>query len=704
MEENTREKTAREKTARPRTAEDFPLQFARTRRFSLGVPKNFTVSPDGERVLFVRTADGRSPLGSLWLFEDGEERVLVDPRGLGEPDEVPRAELARRERARESGGGIVSYATDAAVRTVVFALSGALWLAGTDGSAPRPLPTAGPAVDPRLSPDGTLVSYVTGRALHVVRTDGTGDRRLLAPEGPEISYGLTDHVSAESIGRARSSWWSPDGSALLVVRVDESPVRHWYLSDPAHPDKAPRVLAYPAAGTANAVVSLVVVRVDGERVAVRLPRSADPATHPSGTWTDPAFEYLVEGGWDAEGPYATVQTRDQRTAYDLAVDPVSGATEVTGRHHDDHWLEFTPGATASTRSGACPGDGLPPGPEVRAILGSAGDTVYFTASDEPTETHVWAYTPGSGRTRLTQEPGVHTAAVGGGTLVLDSRTPHDHTVTVLRDGRPAGRIGVLSERPLVTPAPLFLSLGERELRTALYLPSWHREGAARLPVVVHSYGGPGMQTVVRTGAWHHAVNQWFAEQGFAVLSVDGRGTPGRGEAWRTSIHGDQLTPVLEDQIDALRAAAERFPDLDTGRVGIRGWSFGGYLAAAAVLHRPDVFHAAVAGAAPTDLALYDTHWKERYLGHPDVQPENYERCSLVAHAHKLTRPLQLVHGMADDNVVPAHMLRFSQALLAAGRPHSVLPLAGQSHMVTAEGVADTLLWLDLAFLKNSLGA
>ncbi|GAA0582079.1 S9 family peptidase [Streptomyces crystallinus] len=688
----------------PHTTEDFPLQFARTRRFSLGVPKAFTVSPDGERVLFLRTAGGRSALGSLWLFENGEERVLVDPLALGEPGEVPQAELIRRERARETGGGIVSYATDAAVRTVVFALHGALWLAGTDGSAPRPLRTAGPAVDPRLSPDGTLVSYVTGRALHVVRADGTGDRRLLAPEGPQVSYGLTDHVSAESIGRARSSWWAPDSSALLVVRVDESPVRRWYLGDPSDPAKEPRVLPYPAAGTANAEVSLVVVGVDGERVPVRLPEAAEAASHPAGAWTDPAFEYLVEGGWDATGPYATVQTRDQRTAYRLAVDPASGGTEVLERHHDDHWLEFTPGGMPLSRFRDALGDGPPAGLDVRAILGSSGDTVYFTASDEPTETHVWAYAPGSGCTRVTEEPGVHTATVGGDALVLESRTLDAHTVTVLRGGKPTGRIGVLSERPVLTPRPLFLSLGERELRTALYLPSWHREGAARLPVVIHSYGGPGLQTVVRAGAWFHAVNQWFAEQGFAVLSVDGRGTPGRGEAWRVSIHGDQLTPVLEDQVDALRAAAERFSDLDTDRVGIRGWSFGGYLAAAAVLHRPDVFHAAVAGAAPTDLTLYDTHWKERYLGHPDVQPENYERCSLVAHAHKLTRPLMLVQGMADDNVVPAHTLRFSQALLAAGKPHTVLPLVGESHMVTREGVADTLLWLNLEFLKKSLNA
>ncbi|MFD9790162.1 prolyl oligopeptidase family serine peptidase [Streptomyces sp. NPDC059070] len=686
-------------------AEDFPLQFARTARFTLGAPRQFTVSPDGERILFLRTAGGRSTTSSLWLFEDGGERVLGDPRALGDDgQEVPEAERIRRERARETGRGVVGYATDAAVRTAVFALAGELWLVGTDGGAPRPLPTAGPAVDPRLSPDGTLVSYVTDGALHVVRADGTGDRPLAVPEGPEVTYGLADHVSAESIGRERSSWWAPDGSALLAVRADTSPVGHWHLADASRPERAPRTLRYPAAGTPNAELSLHLLRLDGGRTRVRLPAAADPATHPAGAWTDPAFEYVVEGGWDAAGPYATVQTRDQRTAHRLDIDPVSGGTTVTDRQHAGTWLEFLPGATALARSGAALGADVPAELDVRAVLGRAGDTVYFTASDEPTETHVWARTPGAGCRRVTDEPGVHTAAVGGDTLVVDSRTPHGHTVTVLRGGRPGGRVAVLTEQPLVSPGPVFLALGERELRTALYLPSGHREGAARLPVLVHSYAGPGVQTVVRSSVWFHAVNQWFAEQGFAVLSIDGRGTPGRGAAWRRTVHGDQLTPVLDDQVDAVRAALARYPeDLDPERVGIRGWSFGGYLAAAAVLHRPDVFHAAVAGAAPTDLALYDTHWKERYLGHPGVQPENYARCSLVAHAHRLTRPLLLVQGMLDDNVVPAHLLRFSRALLAAGRPHSVLPLPDSTHLVTEEGVADTLLRLEVDFLKKSLG-
>jgi dipeptidyl-peptidase-4 len=198
------------------------------------------------------------------------------------------------------------------------------------------------------------------------------------------------------------------------------------------------------------------------------------------------------------------------------------------------------------------------------------------------------------------------------------------------------------------------------------------------------------------------VSQWFADQGFAVLVIDGRGVPGRGPAWDRTIRGDFATPVLQDQVDALGEAAAAYPDLDLGRVAIRGWSFGGYVAALAVLRRPDVFHAAVAGAPVTDHRLYDTHYMERYLGHPDEEPQNYERCSLIPDAPGLQRPLLLIHGLADDNVVVAHTLRLSAALMAAGRPHSVLPLSGVTHMTPQDVVAENRLRIELDFLKESL--
>ncbi|MFF4700512.1 S9 family peptidase [Streptomyces chattanoogensis] len=691
-------------------SDDFPRQFARTRRFSLGVPRHFTVSPDGRRVLFVRTGSGSDPVGRLWQYEDGAERLLADPVALvgTGAEAVPEEERLRRERARERSVGVVAYAADAAVGLVAFALSGALWAVRTEGGAPFPVPAAGPVVDPRPSPDGRHIAYVSQRSLHVTDLDGN-DRQVARSEGPEIAYGLSDYTAAESIGRPRGYWWAPDGRRLLVTRVDTSPVERRYISDPADPAKPPRAIRYPVAGTANAEVTVQLLALDGKRVDV--------------VWDRAAYEYLVAAGWDAHGPFLAVQNRDQRTVRTLAVDPATGATEVLHERTDPAWVELMAGTPARTASGALvlPEDsadtrcltvgGLrvtPDGLQVRAVLGVEGEQVLFTAGDDPLETHVWRYEPGLGSRRLSREPGRYGGAARGGTLVLAGVTPRGSEVTVVRgeagaDASPQA-LASLAEEPVIAPRASPLTLGKRELRAALHLPSWHTEGAGKLPVLLDPYGGPGLQMVGRDRGWPSCVSQWFAEQGFAVLVVDGRGTPGRGPAWEKAVHGDLLRPVLEDQVDALRAAGERFTDLDLERVGIRGWSFGGFLAAAAVLHRPEVFHAAVAGAPPTDQRLYDTYWKERFLGHPDEHPENYARSSLVGHGHRLRRPLLLIHGLADDNVAVANTLRFSAELLAAGRPHSVLPLPGATHAPSDDVVNENLLRFQRDFLLDALGA
>ncbi|GAA3233492.1 hypothetical protein GCM10020216_053750 [Nonomuraea helvata] len=276
------------------------------------------------------------------------------------------------------------------------------------------------------------------------------------------------------------------------------------------------------------------------------------------------------------------------------------------------------------------------------------------------------------------------------------------TTVVRRDGM-AVPIPSFAERPGLDLRVSLGRSGRRELATAVVLPSWHEQGSRRLPVLMDPYGGPhGQRVLNRRGAFLES--QWFAEQGFAVIVADGRGTPGRGPEFERAVLNDLATPALEDQIDALQGVAEQYPDdLDLTRVAIRGWSFGGFLAALAVLRRPDVFHAAVAGAPVTDWRLYDTCYTERYLGHPDEQPEVYEKSSLFADAAKLERPLLLIHGLADDNVVAAHTLRLSSALLAAGRQHSVLPLSGVTHMTPQEVVAENLLLLQVDFLKKSLG-
>lgn len=684
---------------------DFPRQLARTGRLSFGLPRALTVSPDGRRVLFLRTQAGDDPSGLLWLYRDGAERVLADPARLpAAPGGPPPEELARRERTRERSAGVVAYATDAEARTAVFALDGRLWIVDTAGGGPRPVPTPGPVTDPRPDPAGRRIAYVSGGALHVVDPATGTDRVLASPEGPDVGYGLAEYAAMESMGRLRGHWWAPDGSRLLVARVDESAVRRWWLADPAHPERPARSRRYPVAGTANAEVRLFVITLEGERHEV--------------VWDRAAYEYLATAGWDAHGPLLTVQSRDQRTADVLAADPGTGATTLLHRHRDPAWVELVPGTPARTASGAlvharddagtrrlCVGGEpvTPDGLQVDEVLRVAGERVLFTASTEPTEVHVWSWEPRTGPVRLSAEPGMHGAAAGGEVIVLDSRTPRGRTATVLRDGRPAGILVSLAEEPLVTPRITWLCTGPLELRTALLLPSWHRPGSGRLPVLAHPYGGAGLRLAVRTRDWWLCEAQWYAEAGFAVVVADGRGTPGRGPAWEKAFHGDKITAALEDQVTAVRGAAGRCQDLDTTRVGIRGWSYGGYLAAAAVLRRPDVFHAAVAGAPAFDQRLYDTHWQERFLGLPQEHPERYDRSSLLPDAPNLRRPLLIVHGLADDNVTVAHTLRMSAALLAAGRPHSVLPLAGAGHAVRQEKTAVGLMLHQLDFLRGALG-
>jgi dipeptidyl-peptidase-4 len=705
--------------------ESFPRQEARTRRFTLGVPRAFRVSPDGSRVTYLRTQGGSDPVTCLWVLdvEGGAERLAVDPRTLGGPvlgadaeADLPPEERARRERVRESAGGVVAYATDADLTLAVFSWSGRVWAVDVTqpGAAPYQVAVTGTALDPRPDPAGKRLAYVSAGALRVtgLSTENTEDQVLADPRGAAgVTFGLAEFIAAEEMDRTRGYWWSPDGSALLAERADETPVQRWHIADPANPGRPPAVVAYPAAGTPNAVTSLVLARLDGS--------SADVETGGA------AFPYLVTAAWpDGHDPLVVVQSRDQRTVRLLSVDPGTGRSTVLREDTDPVWLEIVPGVPAWTADGrliwtadrdgtrrllAGPPGSLepvtPPGLQVRGVLGVDGDTVLFSASDEPTEIGLWSYGPG-GLTRISDGGTVETGTAGGGTTVVASRGPDDDRAAfrVHRDGRVVAELASLSESPaLPAPRPTLFSAGQREIRTAVLLPSWHERGH-KLPVLLDPYGGPHAQRVLKSRA-SYLNAQWFAEHGFAVIVADGRGTPARGPEWERAVAGDLAGPVLEDQVEALHAAAERYPDLDTGRVAIRGWSFGGFLAALAVLRRPDVFGAAIAGAPVTDWRLYDTHYTERYLGQPDQEAEAYERSGLKIYAERVAehRPLMLIHGLADDNVVVAHTLRLSGTLLAAGYPHTVLPLTGITHMASQETVAENMLLLQLDFLRRALG-
>jgi dipeptidyl-peptidase-4 len=711
----------------------FPRQHASTRGFTLGEPRGFSVAAGGGRVAFLRSLAGDDPVNRLWVLDldQGERcaatRLVADPAALlGGPETLPPAERARRERVRERAAGIVAYAADRDLTVAAFALGGRLFVAdlggeGRGGSV-RELAVAGPVLDPRPDPSGQRVAYVTGGELHVAElcppAAGPPERLVAAepvaagqPPASAVSWGLAEFIAAEEMDRDRGYWWAPDGLRLAVARVDTAAVQRFHLADPANPTIAPVALRYPAAGTANADVCLFVVDLRGARVKVR--------------WDRAAFPYLVQVVWQRQGPLTLlVQSRDQTGTRLLAADPQTGSTSTLAAAHHPAWLEIVAGVpawltgqrlvatvddpTCDTRRLTVDGEPVtPPGLQVLEVLAAQGDQVWLRGSREPSEIHVWrvraaAATTAASLTQLSHGPGVHTAAAGGATLVLASAgLNHDGSaVSVHRDGRQVASVASAAARPALRPRVTLLRAGEHALRSALLLPAEQRPGP--LPVLLDPYGGPHTRRVLAARGGF-LIPQWFADQGFAVLVSDGRGTPGRGPAWEHAVYRDLAGPPLEDQVEALHAVAGSHPELALGRVAIRGWSFGGYLAALAVLRRPDVFHAAVAGAPVTDWRLYDTHYTERYLGDPRDDPEPYRRCSLLADAARLERPLLLIHGLADDNVVAAHTLRLSSLLLAAGRAHSVLPLSGVTHMTPQEVVAENLLLLQLAFLRAALG-
>jgi len=723
------------------SSDTFPRQHARTQRFTLGAPRDITVSADGRRVVFLRSSGGSDSVNGLWVLDvaTGEERLVGDPRALlagddaagkGEGGDLPAEERARRERARESGGGITGYATDRSSKVAAFALGGRLFAAGLVSGVARSLAAAGPVIDPRPDPTARRIAYVSGRLLCIGELDGSW--RVLAGGDPSeadtVSWGSADFIAAEEMHRFRGHWWSPDGNTIATCRVDTAPVAEWTIADPASPETPARTVRYPAAGSDNADVTLHLIGLNGTRTDV--------------DWDRTSFPYLAAIDWNDAGLIMTVQARDQRSTLTLQVDEITGETSLLTHDEDDAWVELVPGTPrllgdgtlvstadrADARRLMVAGEPVtPPDLQVRAVLSATTERVRFTANsiDDATSLHVWERTADGTLTALTDEPGIHSLISGGPTTAVRSASMDEPgaTVTVTRSPRDvegeAARVGSSghdvvetthiiashAETPLVVPNVEFFQTDDTGISVALLLPRDHQtrfEGRP-LPVLLDPYGGPHALRVQRS---HNAflASQWFADQGFAVVVADGRGTPGRGSAWERVLSGDLATAPLDDQIEAIEYVAKQSPALDMNRVGIRGWSFGGYLAALAVLRRPDLFHAAIAGAPVTEWRLYDTHYTERYLGDPKVSSDQYDASSLLPLAADLIRPLLLIHGLADDNVIAAHTLQLSSALLAAGRPHEVLPLVGVTHMTPQEQVAENLLLHQLDFLLRSLPA
>ncbi|MFC6014853.1 prolyl oligopeptidase family serine peptidase [Plantactinospora solaniradicis] len=672
------------------------------------------------------------------------------PHGPGTVDPTAAAphstEQALRERLRLSASGIAQYATDPAARVAVFTVSGRLFRADLINGDVVEVAVTGPVVDPRPDPTGQRLAYVTdashapepsgnggtsggadaagaGRIgqLRVVEHDGTDT--LLAGEDAGVTWGLAEFIAAEEFDRFRGYWWAPDGRSILAARVDESRLPRWHLHDPGDPASPPRSVAYPRAGGPNAEVSLHLLDLDGGWVDVH--------------WDRETYPYLVSVEWAETGPLITVLRRLQQHGLVLAVDPRTGETQVHAELADPRWVDPVAGTPRHLPDGRVLVGGelahdgydarclfadgtllTPPSLYVRRVVGwlpnrnGSPDLLVEGSNGEPSQQHLFRIRTAIGAggidaRRLTADPGWHSAVVGGDVLAVQARSLDQAggQWTVWQGDREVGVLRSSAATPPYAPRPALERVTDRRLPAAVVYPGNHVAGR-RLPVLLDVYGGPGHQEVVAArSVWLE--RQWWADSGFAVVTIDNRGTPGVAPSFEKVIHRRLADVILADQADALTALAGKHPDLDLGRVAIRGWSFGGWLAALAVLRRPDLFRCAIAGAPVTDWTLYDTAYTERYLGMPSDSPEVYAHHSLLELAREPVRapdearPILLVHGLADDNVVAAHTLRLSAALLATGRPHSVIPLTGATHMA-AGGAAERLLALELDFLRRHL--
>ena len=680
----------------------FPREFARTGAFRYGCPRNFDITDDS--VTFLRSADAYDARLGLWRFDiaTGSETPLVLPGQLAVDDaNLPAAERARRERLRESGAGITGFSMSGNGSRIVFAVGGVLWL--WDAMGLRSVESPGAVVDPRIDPTGEHVACVIDGSIHVYRFADASEIAHVTRAG--VTVGLVDFIAAEELNRYRGHWWAPAGDALLLETVDESQVPIWQIADPTYPDRTPLQHRYPHAGANNPSVGLLLHHLASEQTLEL-------------QWDRSTFEYLVAVHWSADGaPLIQLANREQTRFETFEVDTTTGTLRSLDIITGEPWLDVVPGTPTWLKNGRFLSsiddhaadcrritiDGSPVTPigfHVSHLVSAGARPVIAGSFDGRTATAL-RIEPDGTTTQLADGFAWHSFASNGSITVRirHSASSSDVVYEVLHDTDVIGAIAHHAESP-VMPSPQYVKLGSDELHAVVL---WPQQGfTGRLPIIMSPYGGPHHSRVL-AAAHLYAPDQWLANQGFAVIIADGRGTPGRGLAWDHAIVDKFAEITLTDQVAALDAALAMFPDeLDANRVAIRGWSYGGYLSALAVLARPDRFHVAIAGAPVTDWRLYDTAYTERYLGNPNKVPEIYEENSLIRLAPQLQGKLLIVHGLADDNVVSAHSLQLSAALMAAGKLHDFLPLAGVSHMTPQVTVKGNLLRMEAQYLREHL--
>jgi dipeptidyl-peptidase-4 len=711
--------------------------LAQTRSFQLGRPVRPLPTPDGKAVLFLRSGPRDAKL-SLFEFdvETGKTHELLTPAKLllGAEEKLSPEEKAVRERMRVSAGGFTNFQLSDDGSLILLSLSGKLYTVERAKKSVRELPAGqGFLLDPKFSPDGKKISYVRDHDVYVLDLASQKETRVTTGGTALLEHGVAEFVAQEEMGRFTGYWWSPDSDKIAYQETDHADVEVWYVADPIRPDAKPQPFYYPRPGKNNAKVKLGVTDIPSPPE-----RGVGAAGDGETTWINwdrANFPYLATVRWQKKAPLClTVQSRDQRELLLLEANVRTGKTTTLLSEKSKTWVNLRQEVPRWLPSGAdflwvSEKDDVPRlelrnrngkirrvainsevGYQSLVSVDKTGDEIVVAGSKNPTEAQIYRLSikdPFGEPEPITKTPGINGAVFSRdhGLYVLTSRTMDamPKSLVYRKDGKLVGELPSVAENPERRPTVDLVQIGikERMFHAAVVFPRDY-DVKKKYPVIVDVYGGPHHIHVMATQSrW--LLDQWYADQGFLVVAIDGRGTPGRGAEWERAIYQKFGSVPLDDQVTGLKRLAAKYPMMDLTRVGIDGWSFGGYLSALAVMRRPDLFRAGVAGAPVCDWHDYDTHYTERYLGVPPKDAAAYKEGSLLTYAQDLKRPLMILHGTADDNVYFRHSLKMVDALFRAGKDFEMVPLSGLTHMVPDPLVMERLHGRIALFFQKHLG-
>ena len=683
--------------------------------------RGLKMAPDGSRVTFLRGRDDDQNRQDLWAYDlqSGETRRLVDADALSGAGELSDEEAARRERLRIAAlSGIVDYAWAPDGSALLFPLDGSLYHYPLPDGPARRLAAAsdGFVTDAHIAPDGRHVAFVRGQNLHVARIADGVIRALTDDGGGPVSNGVAEFIAQEEMGRHRGYWWSPDGRRIAYVRVDEArvPMQRRFEIQAGSVDTVEQ--RYPAAGENNADVRLGVIAVDVDA-------DADADAVPETTWIDlgPSTDiYLARVNWrgDGQAVWLQRQSRDQRRLELIEAVPGDGRQRILLTETAETWLNLHDDLRplrdgrflwSSERDGyrhlyLHDADGgrqrqLTRGEwvvdAVLAVDEDAGQVWLRGNRDDALSAQIYRVALAGGEvSRISDEAFMHAPVFAdNGAAYIDIASSPSQPPRVSVHGNDGSERAVLLANALDDNHPYAPYLDEhslpvfgtlkaedgQRLHYQLYKPHDFDAGR-RYPVFVHYYGGPHAQLVNK--GWGDHFVQHMTRQGYVVFRMDNRGMDRRGKAFEDVLHRHMGDVEARDQrvgIDWLRE--QDF--IDPGRIGVYGWSYGGYLTLMLLAKHSEVIAAGAAVAPVTDWALYDTHYTERYLDHPARNRDGYEASALWPYLDGLDSRLLLVHGMADDNVLFSHSTELMNRLQKNGTQFDLMTYPGGKHGLSA---------------------